>query len=150
MAVILGSGATASGLSLSLLTASKAWAEAGDSASSGDELASIARQLYPHDVADSVYAGVVDSILSAAASDPQLQKSLDQAISELNAATGGDFLTAGDNLQLVAMKGMDQQPWFAAIQGQVLPPPLQQPGDLGTHRLSGFIGRIRGLQRPRI
>jgi len=78
-------------------------------------------QLYPHKVDQSVYADVMDSILSAAASDPQLQASLDQAVSELDAATGGDFLAAGENLQLMAMNGMAKQPWFAAIQGQVMP-----------------------------
>lgn len=121
MAAILGTGAAAGGLSLSVLRTSKAWAETPDSDSAGKLLASMARQLYPHDVDASVYADVMDSVLSAAASDPQLQKSLDQATSQLNDASGGDFLAAGENLQLVAMKGMEQASWFTAIQGQVLP-----------------------------
>lgn len=127
LAAILGTGAAAGGLSLSILATSKAWAETPDSEAARQQLAAMAKQLYPHDVDASVYADVMDSVLTAAASDPRLQQSLDLAISELNAATGGDFLAAGENLELVAMKGMEQEPWFAAIQGQVLPRVYNHP-----------------------
>jgi hypothetical protein len=121
MAAVLGSGAAASGLTLSVLTAARAWAEASSSASTGPALAKMARLMCPHDVPESVYVEVMDSILSAALSDPGLDRKMDQALSALDAATGGDFVTSGSNIQLEAMQASATQTWFAAIQGQVLP-----------------------------
>ena len=121
MAVILGSGAAASGLSVSMFTAARAWAEAASQDSAKAALAGMARQLCPHDVPGNVYTEITDSVLSAAATDSQLRSALDQALSELDTATGGEFFTAKAEAQLAAMQGIDNQPYFAAIQGQVLP-----------------------------
>jgi hypothetical protein len=121
MAAIVGSGAVASGLSLTLLGLSRAWAEAPDATAAHAELVRMARLLYPHDVADSVYAEVIDSVLSAAVNNPQLQELMDQAAEELDAAIPGGFLAADEETQLSAMKGLQQQAFFTSIQGQVLP-----------------------------
>jgi hypothetical protein len=121
MAAIVGSGVAASGLSLTLLGISKAWAQSPDARSTQAGLARMARLLYPHEVPDSVYSEVMSSILSAAATDPELKKFMDQAAVELDAATPGGFMAADDEAQLTALRGLEQQPYFAAIQGQVLP-----------------------------
>ena len=115
----MGSSAAASGISLSILTAAKAWAETSTE-TSRVELARIAQLLYPHDVPDSVYTEIIESVLTTAASNPQLKNSLDSALSELDAATAGDFLSAGENLQLIAMNGFEEEAWFTTIQAQVL------------------------------
>ena len=127
MAAILGSGAAASGLTLSLLTAAKAWAEDAGSDSTAPGLAEMARLMFPHDVPESVYVEVIESVLSAAASNPALKQSLDQALSALDVVTGGDFAASDTSTQLEAMQSTATQPWFAAIQGQVLPRVYNHP-----------------------
>jgi hypothetical protein len=57
----------------------------------------------------------------------QLRSSLDQALSALDAATGGDFLAANAEAQVAAMRGIESQPYFATIQGQVLPRVYNHP-----------------------
>lgn len=125
LAAILGSGAAASGLTLSMLSAARAEAAGPDSSEAA--LAGMARQLCPHEVPPSVYTEIMDSILTAAAADTQLRSSLDRALSALDAATGGDFLAANAEAQVAAMRGIESQPYFATIQGQVLPRVYNHP-----------------------
>jgi hypothetical protein len=87
----------------------------------------MARLICPHDVPESVYVEVMDPILSTAATDPGLGHLLDQALSALDAAAEGDFAAADTNTQLEAMQSTASQPWFAAIQGQVLPRVYNHP-----------------------
>ncbi len=120
MAAILGSGAAASGLTLSMLSAARAWAGSSGPGSEETALASMARLLCPHDVPDSVYTRTMDSVVSAAAADSSLRSALDQALSELDAAAGGDFAAADPKTRITALQGMENQPYFEAIRGQLL------------------------------
>lgn len=123
VATIAASGAAASGLNLALISNASAWAEATDDASSDTaiSLARLARLYYPHDnVADEVYLQTVDSILSAAASDPQLQEFLDDAYAALDAAGDQPFATLDPASQLAAMTKLQNEPFFTAIKVQLL------------------------------
>ena len=94
VATIAGSSAIASGLGLSLIRASSAWAQAAPSqaADSTRTLAQMARVLYPHSaLPDSVYAEVVGGILSTTAADPQMIALLEQAVTELGEVRDTDF-----------------------------------------------------------
>ena len=123
VAAIAGSGAVASGLSLTLINTASAWAAAlaGEAADNTEILARMVRLYYPHDsVADEVYAQTVDSILSAAASDVQLQQLLDGAYAALDAAGAGRFADADAAAQLAAMISLQDEAFFTAIKFQVL------------------------------
>ena len=123
LAAIAGSGALAAGLSLTLIRASSAWAQAlpGNARESTKSLVKMAQLLYPHAaVADGIYAEVVDGILSAAANDPQVTAMLDQAIAELDAARGADFFDLDEKSQLEVMSALSERPFFGAIRSQVL------------------------------
>ena len=111
------------GLSLSLIRISSAWAQAtpGQSPQLASTLGRMARLLYPHaTVPDSIYAGVVDSIMTMAAEDPQMSATLDLAASQLDQARGTDFFQLDEASQLAVMTKLQQQPFFEAIRFQVL------------------------------
>jgi hypothetical protein len=123
VATITGSSAIASGLGLSLIRASSAWAQAepGRAGNSARALGQMARVLYPHaELPDSVYAEVVDGILSTTAADPQMTAVLEQAVTELGAARDSDFFDLDGESQLEVVAALRQQPYFAAVQFQVL------------------------------
>jgi hypothetical protein len=81
----------------------------------------MARLLYPHDaIADDVYAEVIDDILSAAADDASLMETLGDAVTALNAVQGGDWFEIDADDQIKAMKSVESEPFFAAIQGGVM------------------------------
>jgi hypothetical protein len=101
-----------------LLRAGSAWAQSAKGNS--NELARMARLLFPHDaIADNVYAEVIDSVLSAAAGDAALMGALNDAVAALNAAQGGDWFAAGAEEQIVAMQAVEGEAFFAAILGNV-------------------------------
>jgi hypothetical protein len=80
----------------------------------------MARLLYPHDaIADDVYAEVIDDILTAAAADSSLSKSLADTVTALNAAQRGDWFEAGEGEQIAAMQALEGEAFFAAILGNV-------------------------------
>ena len=111
------SGFISTGAGTALLRASSAWAQ---STGNTDELTHMARLLYPHDgIPDAVYAEVVDSILSAAASDLSMAGLLDDAISALDSAQGGAWYESGHEAQLAAMHGVEDEAFFAAIKANV-------------------------------
>jgi hypothetical protein len=117
VAVIAGSGAMACGLNLALIRSAAAWAEAP----AADTLALMVRLYYPHDnVADEVYAQTVDSILSAAATDPQLQSLLEAASTALDGTDGQLFSDLDADSQLTAMTRVQDEAFFTAIKFQVL------------------------------
>ena len=123
IAAIAGSGAVASGLSLTLLNTASAWAaaRADGSTDTTKMLVGMVRLYYPHDsVPDDVYVQTVDSILSAAASDVQLQELLDGAYAALDAAGAGRFADADATAQLAAMTSLQDELFFTAIKFQVL------------------------------
>ena len=123
VAAIAASGAVASGLNLALLRNASAWADATDDggAESAKSLARMVRLYYPHDnVADEVYTQTADSILSAAASDPQLQQLLDTASAALDRVSDHRFAKMDAESQLAAMTSVQGEAFFTAIKFQVL------------------------------
>ncbi len=118
VAAIAYSGLISSGMGATLLRASSAWAQSANENS--DELTRVARLLFPHDeIADAVYAEVIDSILSDAANDASMTKMLKQAVTALNAAQNGDWFDIVTDDQIKAMNAVENEPFFAAIQGGV-------------------------------
>ncbi len=123
IATIAGSSAIASGLGLSLIRATSAWAQAapGDAADSARTLGRLARLLYPHSaLPDSVYAEVVGGILSTTAADPQMIALLEQAVTELGEARDTDFFDLDEESQLEVITALQQRPFFEAVKFQVL------------------------------
>lgn len=123
IAVIAGSGVMASGLNLALIRNAYAWAERSDdgAATDGNILARMVHLYYPHEnVADQVYLQTADSILTAAASDAQLQQLLDDAYTALDAAGDQRFAELDAPSQLAAMTKVQDEAFFTAIKFQVL------------------------------
>jgi hypothetical protein len=87
VASVAFSGLMSTGMGATLLRAGSVWAQS--SGGNADELARIARLLFPHD-------GVA-----------------------LNDAQGGDWFGAGEDAQIAAMKAVENEAFFAAIHGNV-------------------------------
>lgn len=118
LAAITCSGLVSTGIGSAILRAGSAWAQSATG--SAVELARMARLLFPNDgIADDVYAAVIDGILTDAANDASLQQMLDEVISALNAARGGDWFDAGASEQIAAMRAVEDRPFFGAILGNV-------------------------------
>ena len=118
VATIAYSGLISTGMGAALLRASSAWAKSANEIS--DELSRMVRLLFPHDgIADAVYAEVIDTILSDSANDASMTDMLNQAVSALNAAQKGDWFDIVADEQIKAVKAMENEPFFAAIQGGV-------------------------------
>ena len=123
VAVIVGSGAMASGLNLTLIRNASAWANSTDDGPASNEnmLARMVRLYYPHEnVADQVYLQTADNILTAAASDSQLQQVLDDAYAALDGAGDQPFVELDAQSQLAAMTKVQDEAFFTAIKFQVL------------------------------
>jgi hypothetical protein len=123
IAAIAGTGAMACGLNSTLIRNAAAWAQApaNGSPETAKILAHMVRLYYPHDnVADEVYAQTVDSILSAAAADTQLQELLDAASAALDGAGNHRFEELDEKAQLAAMTSVQDEAFFTAIKFQVL------------------------------
>ena len=118
IASIAYSGLISTGVGAALLRASAAWAQSSDG--NADELARMARLLFPHEgVADVVYAEIIDGILKAAANDASMMDMLNEAVMALDAAQGGDWFEAGADEQIAAMQAVEGEAFFAAILGNV-------------------------------
>jgi hypothetical protein len=118
VAAITYSGLISTGMGAALLRAGSAWAQSADG--NADELARMARLLFPHDgIDDAVYAEVIDSILTDAANDAAMLDILNAAVAALNAAQNGDWVEAGANEQIAAMQAVEGDAFFAAILGNV-------------------------------
>jgi hypothetical protein len=119
VAALAGCGGLSAGITLSVVRAATAWAETQprQAAASAGTLGQMARLLYPHAVPDDVYAEVVDALLEAAASSPQLRATLDAAI---DAADDRDFFESDDETRLAVMTSLQEQAWFAAASVEVL------------------------------
>ena len=118
VATIAYSGLISSGMGAALLRASTVWAQSAKG--NTDELARMARLLFPHDgIADTVYAEVIDSVLSDSANDASMTDMLNRAVAALNAAQNGDWFDAGEIDQIAAMQAVENEAFFAAISGGV-------------------------------
>lgn len=117
VAAISCSGLLSTGLGAALLRASSAWAQSSGNAK---DLARMARLLFPFDaIDDDVYAEIIDGILTDSANDAAMSGMLDEAVSALNAAQGGDWFGAGEDEQVSAMKAVEGAAFFGAILGNV-------------------------------
>jgi hypothetical protein len=100
----------------SMLRSSAAWATAGDSAA----LIRFARLLFPHDaVPDQVYAEAMASVLAGFEANPQTAGLLDSAEAALNAQQFESFYDLDEAGQIVAIKNIQDEAFFAAILGAV-------------------------------
>ena len=120
VAAITFSGLTTATIGVSVLRLGQSWA-AGDD---GDTLAAmtrLARLLYPHDaVPDSVYAEVLDQALSATAgSNGSFARTLTAAEAALDAHGDGDFIFLDETTQIEALRAVEHEGFFAAIQSAV-------------------------------
>jgi hypothetical protein len=123
VAAISGFGVAACGLNPELIRTASAWADAHTAGSqgTGGVLAGMVHRYYPHsNVADEVYTQTADSILSAAASDPQLQQLLDTASAALDRVSDHRFAKMDAESQLAAMTSVQGEAFFTAIKFQVL------------------------------
>lgn len=83
---------------------------------SREALIQITRLLYPHDgLPDSVYAEVLDQVLSAVAADENFRSLLDAAERSLGTVSGTTFVEASAKAQLAALKAVESEPFFGAI-----------------------------------
>jgi hypothetical protein len=77
----------------------------------------MARLLYPHDaISDEVYAEVLDSALTSVANDTTFADTLRAAEDALNAQQPQAFMALDEDAQVAAMRAVEGQPFFAAIQ----------------------------------
>lgn len=122
VAAITTSAAMSCGFNLGVIRGSDAWARSSSdmSADAVKSLVRMARSLFPHtNLADDVYAEIVDTILTASANDPALESVLDQAIDALNAARSEDFFELSDESQLEVMTSLSDSDFFHTIANQV-------------------------------
>jgi hypothetical protein len=116
------SGLAGTALQTELFSSSRAWAE---STGPVDEpvrqsMVRMARLLYPHDaLTDEVYAGVLDSVLSDAAGSTEFERQLESTASALDRQSGGSWHRKGALEQIAAMRAIEAEPFFVAIQNQV-------------------------------
>ena len=119
VAAITYSGMLSSGIGLSVLRTSSAWAKAS---APEDEatLGRFARLLYPHNaIGDEVYAQVMGSILATVAENPGLDAALAGAVSTLNSARDANWFDLDEASQIAVMNEVQGESFFAAIQAQV-------------------------------
>jgi hypothetical protein len=116
------SGAAAIGLASRLSFLSRAWAESPGQPGAAVRAAMLrmARLLYPHDaLPDAVYAGVLDRALSGVAAGAGFGDQLDQAAAALDARAGRPWLEMEPAAQVAAMRHIETEAFFVAIQSAV-------------------------------
>jgi len=135
-------------VSPAVLRASAAWAQAGGAASKA--MVRMARLLIPHDsISDAVYAEVLDTALTVLAGN--LGDMLTRAEQALDAATGGDFLSADEDTQLEALRSVQDAEFVGAILGALKLLFYGNPGTWGaldyegpSWQLGGYLNRGAG------
>lgn len=115
-------GGAGSTLAPGLLSTSLAWANSEDPADDEVHAAMVrmARLLYPHDaLPDDVYARVLDQVLSDTASGKEFGTRLDAAAAALDERSGVSWLALDAAAQIDAMRSIENEPFFVAIQNTV-------------------------------
>ena len=85
-----------------------------------DVLIRMARYLFPHDVlADRVYTEILAPLESTLANNSLLAESMDAGHESLNAAAGGDWLGANTELQIAAVRSLENSEFFRAVREAV-------------------------------
>lgn len=122
VAVIALSGAAASAIRPGLFSVSQAWAES-DSAldhSVRQAMVRMARLLFPHDaLSDETYAQVLDQALSDAATSNAFAENLEATSVALDRQSSASWRELDVDAQLNAMRGIEGEPHFVAIQNHV-------------------------------
>ncbi|MDH3587249.1 MAG: hypothetical protein OEQ30_09190 [Gammaproteobacteria bacterium] len=122
VSVIALSAAAGSTLRPGLFSVSQAWAE---SASPLDDpvhkaMVRMARLLFPHDaLSDDVYAEILDQALSDTASSNENAANLEAAAAALDRQSGDSWQALDEAAQIEAMRSIEAEPYFLAIQNQV-------------------------------
>ena len=121
-AVVALSGAAGSALHPDLFAVSRAWA--GSASPLDDSLRQamvrMARLLFPHDaLADDVYAEILDRALSDTASGEEFAGHLEATADALARQSGDSWAQLDESEQIEAMRRIEAEPYFAAIQNYV-------------------------------
>lgn len=79
-------------------------------------LGRLGRLLFPHAaLVDSVYAEVMQTLVTYFAADPETSALLDIAATALDELAGGSWIDADEDSQLATLSAIDDTPFFAAI-----------------------------------
>ncbi len=116
------SGAAGTLLGPHSLLVSRAWAESTGMSDDGIKTAMVrmARLLFPHDaIPDAVYARVLDGSLSAVTSGAEFRAQIDQVAGALDARVGGSWVDQEAEAQLAALRSIESEVSFLAIQNAV-------------------------------
>jgi hypothetical protein len=122
VSVIALSGTAGAALRPDLFAVSRAWAE---SASPLDDslrqaMLRMARLLFPHDaLGDDVYAEILDRALSDVASGTEFAEQLEATADALARQPGDSWAELDETGQIEAMRSIEAEPYFLAIQNQV-------------------------------
>jgi hypothetical protein len=120
VATVTFSGLLYTGVGASIFRASAAWAQS-PSEIGASNLGRFARLLYPHaEISDTVYADVIGAVLAAAANDASLSQAIEETFARLDALQDKEWLELDEVLQISAMETLQSEPYFGAIQGQVM------------------------------
>ncbi|MEE4161015.1 MAG: hypothetical protein V2I25_00815 [Woeseiaceae bacterium] len=122
VSVIALSGAAGVSLRPDLFAASRAWAESNAALDPSLHAAMIrmARLLYPHDaLPDDLYADIIDQALSDVATSAEFATQLEAAAAALDTQAGGHWPERDEATQTQAMRAIEAEPSFAAIQNRV-------------------------------
>ena len=96
----------------SWLPGSIAWADESRNPAFGR----LARLLFPHPgLSKAVYAEVADSVFTSFAANTETWNLLDTAETALDEQTGGKWIDADEDAQISAIRGIEQEAFFAAI-----------------------------------
>lgn len=80
----------------------------------------MARYFYPHDaLSDQIYSDVLASLESALAKNSSLAESIDAGHESLDAAAGGDWLSADMELQITALRSIENTDFFQTVREAV-------------------------------
>lgn len=107
----------------SILKVAQVWAATVDSVDENTlkSMVRMARLMFPHDaISDDVYAEVLNVALSATASDGSFAGVLDAAEQALDARQTADFIDVDEASQIAALKVVEHEDFFVAIQNSVM------------------------------
>jgi hypothetical protein len=138
-------GATAIGIDSRLSLLGRAWAESAGQPDAGVRAAMLrmARLLYPHgELPDTVYAGILDRALSEVATGAEFGKQLDEAAAALDARAGRRWLDLEQAAQVAAMRDIETEAFFVAIQNAVRAGIYNDPA---FWKHAGYAGPSKGF-----
>lgn len=88
----------------------------------------VARLLYPHDtLSDDVYKELLNPLREKTIANPTFADDLRAGLTELDHLAGGDWQAAPENVQIEALKKVEGETFFQAVQGNVRVKLYQHP-----------------------